>query len=938
MSHQLDKAYDPQKYESKIYTRWEASGAFKPEGNAHLRMPLEERSAEQAGAGSKAATNSQLGGVREREEVIGAAASLTRSNTQKDPFTIIMPPPNANGNLHMGHAMFVIEDLMIRYRRMQGHPTLWLPGADHAGIETQVVYERQLEKEGKSRFDLGRNEFYKQVDSFTKDNMGNMIAQVKSLGFSVDWSRLTYTLDDKIVSTVYDTFKELHNAGYIYRGNRIVNWCPFCRSAFADIEVKYREQTDPLYYIKYGPFVLATVRPETKFGDTAIAVNPRDERYQHLIGTTIEAEDLNGPIKLTVIGDDHIDPAFGTGAMKVTPAHDPNDWEIGLRHNLRVVQTIGTDGLLTAVAGKYAGMPVAEARQQVAHDLEERGLIDHIEYDYKHSIGYHDRCGTLIEPLTVEQWWLKVDELKKPVIEAIKSGEVKFVPERFTKIALDWMDNLRDWNISRQNWWGIRVPVYYNRSIDQSLPEYIIGTEANAKALYGPNGYEAETDNFDTWFSSGQWPYTTLQATGDFWAKQPETAQGNAVPGSGEEQTEAYSDVRQGSTAGTDAAMRPLSGFYPTSVMETGRDILFLWVTRMMMFGLFKTGKVPFKTVYLHGLVTDDKGKKMSKSKGNVINPLDMTAKYGTDALRLALTIGITAGNDGPLSERKIEGYRNFCNKLWNVARFILGQLPDDYSPASPQLHSPADHWMAARTDAAIASVTQAIEEYRFSEAGQTIYSLLWDDFADWYLEASKVSPNHDLLVQTLETILKLAHPIAPFVTEAVWSEMAWNSHDQLIITAWPVVDTTRTQSEQSLIFEHIRDVIQKARTIIAEEQLSKPTLITTDKTLAGSTELLQRLGRLGQVECHEQGSGLYLGAAVPAWIKADTTLISTRQHRLASQLKEKQAYAKGLETKLDNPGYVANAPAAVVTETRERLVDAQTQMKRLSEQLAALT
>ncbi len=892
MSHQLDKAYDPKKYESKLYQQWEAAGAFTPDGNAHLRVASKEMPTEQAGVGSDNGSSEEKADVRQREPGVSGD-----STTRKDPFTIIMPPPNANGNLHMGHAMFVIEDLMIRYRRMQGHPTLWLPGADHAGIETQVVYERLLEKEGKSRFDLGRDEFYRQVDQFTKDNMSNMIAQVKSLGFSVDWSHLTYTLDDKIVKTVYETFKELHDAGYIYRGNRIVNWCPFCRSAFAEIEVKYREQTDPLYYIKYGPFVLATVRPETKFGDTAIAVHPEDERYQHLIGTTIEAEDLNGPIKLTVIGDRHIDPAFGTGAMKVTPAHDPNDWEIGLRHNLEVKQVIGTDGLLTELAGRYAGMPVAQARTQVAHDLEARGLIDHVEFDYTHSIGFHDRCGTLIEPLTVEQWWLRVDELKNPAIAAIKSGEITFVPERFTKAALDWLENLRDWNISRQNWWGIRVPVYYNRSIDQSLPEYIIGTEAEAKALYGPNGYEAETDNFDTWFSSGQWPFATLMATNDF-----------------------------------------DQGFYPTNVMETGRDILYLWVTRMIMFGLFKTKQVPFRTVYLHGLVTDAHGKKMSKSKGNVLNPLEMTAKYGTDAVRLALTIGITAGNDGPLSERKIEGYRNFCNKLWNVARFILGQLPNDYSPTAPELHSPADHWIAAKSAAATSSVTQAIEDYRFSEAGQTVYSLLWDDFADWYIEASKVSPNHDLLVVTLETILKLTHPIAPFVTEAIWSEMPWHSHDLLITTAWPtVVDTTRTQTKLVEEFETIRDIVQKSRTIIAEEQLAKPTLITTAKQLTDSTELLIRLGKLGKVEFREQGTGLYLGTSVPAWIEADDTLIAARQHRLQAQLDEKQSYAKGLTAKLDNKAYVQNAPEAVVAETRDRLINTRQQAERLGEQLKAL-
>jgi valyl-tRNA synthetase len=847
---ELDKNYDSKKYEADIYRRWEESGSFKPD----LSAP-------------------------------------------KDPFTIIMPPPNANGDLHLGHAMYTVEDVMIRYRRMQGHKTLWLPGADHAGIETQVVYERLLEREGKSRFDLGRAEFYRQVDAFTKKNMATMISQVKSLGFSVDWSRLKFTLDDDIVEIVYDTFRRLHDAGYLYRGNRIVNWCPYCRSGFADIEVKYREQMDPLYYIKYGPFVLATVRPETKFGDTAIAVNPKDKRYAKYVGKTIKAEDLNGPIELKVIADDFVNPEFGTGVVKVTPAHDPNDWDMGQRHNLEMRQVIGTDGLMTEAAGKYAGMPVAEARAQVAHDLEERGLMDHVDMNYTHSVGYHDRCGTLIEPLVVDQWWLRVDELKKPVIKAIKDGDVKFVPQRFTKVAMSWMENLRDWNISRQNWWGIRIPAYYNATGDTSKPEYVIGSEADAKKVYGEDGYEAEIDNFDTWFSSGQWPFATLMATGDF-----------------------------------------DRGFYPTSVMETGRDILFQWVTRMIMLGLFRTGEVPFRTVYLHGLVNDEHGKKMSKSKGNVINPLVMTDKYGTDALRLALTIGITPGNDGALSESKIEGYRNFANKLWNVARFILGQLPDDYSPAPPKLLSPADHWIAAKLEEAIKQVTKALEDYRFSDAGQMVYSLVWDDFADWYVEASKVQPNPDLLIASLETILKLLHPVAPFVTEAIWSEMP--AHDsQLITAAWPTLDRTRTKPRLADVhlFTSMQSVIQAVRTVSAEEQLSRPTILTTDKALAAQADLLTRLARAGTVRLVEQGSGLFLGALAPAWIEATDEVIKARRHRLESLRDTKKGYLKSLDTKLANPGYLKSAPAEVVAETRDRRAETLMLLSKLDEQLEAL-
>jgi valyl-tRNA synthetase len=852
-SFALDKAYDPKKHEAKIYAQWEDSGAFQPNPKA-----------------------------------------------PKDPFTIIMPPPNANGDLHMGHAMFVIEDIMTRYRRMQGHQTLWLPGADHAGIETQVVYERLLARDGKNRFDLGREEFYAQVDTFTKKNMINMTDQLRKLGFSVDWSRLKYTLDDDIVATVYDTFKRLHDAGLIYRGNRIVNWCPYCRSSFADIEIKHREQIDPLYYIKYGPFVLATVRPETKFGDTAIAVNPKDERYAKLVGTEIEAESVLGhKFKIKVIADHHVDPAFGTGAVKVTPAHDPNDWEMGTRHHLDVVPVIGTDGLMLPIAGKYAGMPAAEARTAVAADMEAKGLMDHVDMNYTHSIAYHDRCGTPIEPLVIEQWWLKVDELKQPAIAAIKSGDIKIVPENITKVALDWLENLHDWNISRQNWWGIRIPVYYNASGDQSKPDYIIAAdEAEAIATYGEGNYEAETDNFDTWFSSGQWPFATLMNTrpGDF------------------------------------------DTFYPTSVMATAREILFLWVTRMIMFGLFRTGQVPFKTVYLWGIVTDEHGKKMSKSKGNVINPLVMTERYGTDALRLALTIGISAGNRGAVSERKIEGYRNFCNKLWNVARFILGQLSADYSPAIPEAKTPADHWLMTKLDAATRDVTQAIEDYRFSEAGQIVYSLLWDDFADWYIEASKVTPNHDLLLHGLQIILKLLHPIAPFVTEAIWSHYPWPTQ-QLITEAWPVVDITRTKHElsEATEFESVKAVIQATRTVAAEEQLTKPTILTTDPELVKSADLIARLARVAEVKHVEQGSGLYLSTTTPAWIEATAEQVTARRHRLEATKAEKHTYLKSLETKLANDSYVKNAPETVVADTRARATETQALLAKLEEQLTAL-
>lgn len=847
---ELSKTYDPQAHEADIYKLWEESGAFKPAANASGK-----------------------------------------------PFCIIMPPPNANGDLHLGHAMYVVEDIMVRYHRMKGVSTLWLPGVDHAGIETQVVFERLLEKDGKSRFDLGRDEFYRQVMDFTQRNRRNMENQLRSLGFSCDWTREKFTLDPDIIEIVYGTFRRLHDDGLIYRGNRIVNWCPRCRSGFADIEIKHRDQIDPLYYIKYGPFVLATVRPETKFGDTAIAVHPDDERYKELVGKEIKADGLLGAFKLKVIADSHVDPAFGTGAVKVTPAHDPNDWEIGQRHNLEVKQAIGTDGRLTALCGKYAGMKADEARIQVAHDLEERGLMDHIDMNYKHAVAIHDRCGTVIEPLVTEQWWLKVKPLVEPAIKAVESGEIKIIPSRFKKVYIDWLNNLRDWNISRQDWWGISIPVYYGTSEDKSKSPYIItADEDEARAYYGEGNYTAETDIFDTWFSSSQWPFATLMATDDF------------------------------------------NRFYPTSVMETGRDILFLWVTRMVMLGIYRTGKVPFENVYLHGLVNDAQGKKMSKSRGNVISPLSMTAKYGTDALRLALTIGITPGNDGSISEQKIEGYRNFCNKLWNVARYVIAQAGPNYTPppAGQKTDFPnlADRWILERVSYETSSVSKLIEGYRFSEAGQRVYSLLWDDFADWYIEASKIAPNPQVLVTALETILKLAHPFAPFVTEAIWQQMAWQK-EKLIVTAWP---NEILSLKDGTKFNAIRELVRNIRALKADLGLSGLTLLhQSDPLVSENADLIRRLAGISTITPTKEGRGLAVPGAITCWIDIDAGQAEQILSQLLKRQQEQADYSDRLKAQLANKGFVKSAPQNVISDVKDRLAQAEMLLSKLNEQIRAI-
>ncbi len=709
----MEKAYQPGKYEPQIRELWREANAYS--------------------LGSNSPT------------------------PEAKPFTVIMPPPNANGSLHAGHLMYVVEDIMTRYARMQGRPTLWQPGTDHAGTETQFVFEKKLAEEGRTRHDLGPDKFYSEVWDFVEEHKGAIVPQMQSMGFSADWNKLKYTLDDDIVEIILDTFKKLHDDGYIYRGNRIVNWDPVTQSAYADIEVKHVEREDEIYTLDYGTVQIATTRPETIFADTAIAVNPEDTRFTQVTDqtATIPLVDRQIPI----VQDDHVDQEFGTGALKVTPGHDKNDYEIGLRHNLPQLTVIDFEGKMINVPEKYAGLTVEEARKAVVADLETAGKLIKRE-TITHSVAIQDRSGAVIEPLITEQWFMRMADLNKPVIETIENEQVKIYPSRFKKIALDWLKNEHDWCISRQNWWGIRIPVYYKTSHDPEKAAYIISkSEDEVRKYYGEGNYRAETDTFDTWFSSCQWPYATLMTSlGEKWEDN-----------------------------------------YPTTVMATARDILHKWVTRMILFSLYKTGKVPFENVYLWGMVTDEKGQKLSKSKGNYGDPMEITAEYGTDALRLALSIGITPGNDGKLSTEKIKGYRNFCNKLWNVSRFITGRL-SNYSPKPPTLVSPADHWILEKTNQTIETVSSSLDTYRFSEAGESVYHLLWSEFADCYIEYAKQSLNPEVLAHVLEVILKLAHPFAPFVTEAIWQELPWTK-SLLISEQWPNT-SIQTNSEQAKRFD----------------------------------------------------------------------------------------------------------------------------------------
>ncbi len=684
------------------------------------------------------------------------------------PFSIIMPPPNSNGSLHVGHALTItVEDLMVRYWRMRGAPTLWLPGADHAGFETQVVFEKRLEKEGTSRFEIlqkpnGREELYKRIWDFTQENKVHMEHQIRQLGASCDWSKETFTLDPKIVATVYETFKKLYDDGLIYRDTRIVNWCPKHQTTLSDLEVKYEERVDPLYYVKYGPITLATVRLETKFGDTAIAVHPSDARYKDLIGTEIEVEAIAGKTKIKIIADEHVDPTFGTGAVKVTPAHDADDYAIWQRHKDEidgprpVIDQWGKMSLLAYFADnadvmKYEGLRIAEARKHIAHDMQEKGLIEKVEEQYKHNVALCYKCGAVLEPRVLPQWFIDltkegVKKIVQPAIDAVKSKKIQIIPEFQEKIFLHWMENIRDWNISRQIVWGIPIPAWYKENSKLGEREEIyIGKEKPQD-----DGWVQETDVFDTWFSSGQWPFATLRAHG----LEKE--------------------------------------FYPTSVMETAYDILFFWVARMIMLGLYITGEVPFKTVYLHGLVRDKDKQKMSKSKGNVVDPLGIVEQYGADALRMALLVGNSPGQDASFDEAKVKGYRNFSNKLWNIARFVLSQgaIPNNSSDISSE-----DKKYIERMQEVKKEVAENIEKYRFSQAAEIAYHYVWHEFADKIIEEKKKdiiegdeqkgnSARHVLYVLLTES-LKILHPFMPFVTEAIYTRLPHKNAEFLMIEEW---------------------------------------------------------------------------------------------------------------------------------------------------------
>ncbi len=661
-------------------------------------------------------------------------------NKEKPPFSIILPPPNANADLHLGHAMYVYEDIMIRYHKLLGDEVLWLPGADHAGFETQYVFEKELAKKGKSRFDYERKTLYQLIWNFVMENRDNMERQLRKLGFALDWKKKKFTMDEDIVKIVYQTFKELYDKRLIYREKRLVNYCTFCGTSFSDLEVVYKEKVSFLYYMKYGPFTLATTRPETKFGDTAVAVNPKDKRYKKWIGKEIEVEGLIGKFKLKVVADDSVDPQFGTGVVKVTPAHDFTDFEIGKKHGLEMKQVIGFDGKLNELAGPYKGLYINQARKKIVEDLKKKGLLVKIKEDYRNRVGTCYKCGRVLEPLPKEQWFIKIRPLAEKAKKLVNEEKIKIYPKRFKKNLVWWLDNFRDWNISRQIIWGIRIPAYYCQSKKKWFVEPIPPKRCT---ICGGDDFKQDNDTFDTWFSSAQWPFATLKSYQD----------------------KDFFDY-----------------FYPTSVMETGYDILPWWVARMIMIGYFVTGKPPFKTVFLHGMVRDKKGQKMSKSKGNVINPMEMINKYGADALRLALVFGVKEGSDQSLSEEKIIGMRNFANKLWNIGRFMFinRQFPNSKLQIPNEIQN-SDFKILNNLEKEFKEekkkYLRLMNHYRFSQALGLVYEFIWHRFADYYIEQLKEGLRngnikaYQLLEKVYFTNLKMIHPFAPFVTEAVWKQ-----------------------------------------------------------------------------------------------------------------------------------------------------------------------
>lgn len=847
----LAKTYEPNQYEPNIYAMWERSGAFKPSG-------------------------------------VG------------EPFSTVMPPPNANGNLHIGHALDTsLKDILVRYKRMNGYDTIFIPGADHAGFETWVVYEKELQKRGQNRFSFSREQLYSQVWNFVDQQRGNMELQLRALGASASWDDLVFTLDEKVINTVYTTFKKLWDDGLIYRGERIVNYSTKYQTSYADIEVNHKMVKGKLWHIAYplidriGEIVIATTRPETMFGDSAVAVNPNDERYKNLIGAHVMLP-LTGK-EIPIISDEYVDPSFGSGAVKITPAHDPNDFEVGKRHNLPRLQVIDFDGTMINVPSQFHGLDVETARKRTLAALRAEELIRK-EEDYEHTVGYDYKSGLPIQPLIKEQWFLKIEPLAKRALEELDKGSINFIPKSRLTVLKQYLQNVHDWNLSRQIPWGIPIPAFQNEA---DPDDWIFDNRVDEKTLRVDGKiYRREEDTFDTWFSSGQWPFITT-------------------------------DVMTGGN---------LARFYPTSLMETGTDLLDRWIARMIMLGLYVTDQVPFKDVYLHGMVLDEHSQKMSKSKGNVINPMELISEYGSDALRLGLIASRSPGQNQAFSTDRVVAGRNFCNKLWNIARYVENKLGDNYHPNLPEAKSPADHWIISELARAKETIERTLGDYRFAEAGDSIYHVIWDSVADWYVEASKDQANDDLLAWVIDTSLKLAHPFAPFVTETIWQTLAWHEKSLLISQKWPQMIAYNEISAAE--FGRVQALVNEARFVITSLPGNEKydLLYQTDSLIEDNQSLIKRLAKLKNVIKADKPRGLRLAVVGrDAWLDVSDETLAEHRTNLEARLASTHHDIDALKTRLSNKSYIEKAPAALVEDSQKQLEEKEALAERLLHELDIL-
>lgn len=877
----LPKTYDPEKTEKKWYQYWEDKGLFEAE-----------------------------------------------LDPERDSFSIVMPPPNITGQLHLGHALDnTLQDILTRWKRMQGYNTLWLPGTDHASIATEVKVVEKLREEGLEKDDLGREGFLERAWEWKQEYGGRITEQLRKMGSSCDWSRERFTMDEGCSRAVREVFVRLYEKGLIYQGDYIVNWCPDCHTTLSDIEVEHEEHASKIYYLRYplkemdDYIVVATTRPETMLGDTAVAVNPDDERYRDLVGSTAILPLMNREIP--IIADEYVDKEFGTGMVKVTPAHDPNDFEMGRRHNLEIIRVIDENARMTGITGKYAGMDRYECREEVIKDLQKEGLLEKIE-DYEHAVGQCYRCDTVIEPLVSKQWFVKMKPLAEPAIKAVKEGRTRFVPERFSKVYLNWMENIQDWCISRQLWWGHRIPVWYC----QDCGKVIVSKEEKVEACPECNSKDLKQDEdvLDTWFSSGLWPFSTMG-----WPEET----------------------------------RDLEFFYPTDVLVTGRDIIFFWVARMIFMALEFMDEVPFRDVYIHGLIRDAEGRKMSKSLGNGIDPLEVIEEYGADALRFTLITGNTPGNDMRFREERLEASRNFANKIWNASRFILMNIEDlDFAAIKEEEleFTLADRWIISRLNKVIMAVDKGLSSYNFGEVGKALYDFIWSEFCDWYIELIKprLYQDQDLTakktaqyvgVTVLEKILRLLHPVMPFITEEIWQQLP-GSGESIMTTSWPEVDEDVIDDEIEGKMNLIMDVIKAVRNIRNEMKVNpgkriKGILNSPEEKIAILEEgfnYIKDLARIKEltvtvdlIEKPEKSSTAIVGGVEVILPLEGMVDLDKEIKRLEKELEEVEFEINRARGKLANEGFVNKAPEHLVEKEREKLKEYKNKKEKLKERIEEL-